>query len=115
MADRRIRELAERLNRLQIEQNQVARELRALQQEREEERRRTTRGTGPRTDRDGRIIFIANRVRYLTPGRYTSTEGTVVRFTRRFVVTEDDRGNIINREPRNVRVIPREEYEQRRR
>ena len=58
-------------------------------------------------DRDGNNILIGSRVRFLTKGRYRSTEGIVTRFSRNNtrVFAQDIDGFEVPRAPRNVRVI----------
>ena len=65
-------------------------------------------GSQPRVfDKNNRLIHIGDVISFLTPGRYTSTKGTVYRVVRSgmTVTARDDRNNAITRAPRNVRII----------
>ena len=59
------------------------------------------------TDRDGRTICIGDRIRFLTKGKFNSTEGVVSRFSKlnERVFAIDSDGQEIPRAPRNVRLI----------
>ena len=58
-------------------------------------------------DRDGNVICIGCVVRFLTKGRFDSTEGGVTEYNKSRVITEDHKGRSIERASRNVRVISR--------
>ena len=58
------------------------------------------------TDRDGNLIIRGDRVIFLTKGKFSSTEGTIVRFSidNKNVFAEDNTGKEIARRTINVRV-----------
>ena len=58
-----------------------------------------------RTDADGNLLQVGDKVSFITKGKFKSTEGVVTSFGKRFVSTVDDEGRIINRESRNLRRI----------
>lgn len=105
--------LTERLNRLTLERNRVIREINNINQRRQEaqareqrpQRQRQRTRQAERVDVNGTPLHVGDRVRFLTAGRYRSTEGTVHKFGTRFVVSEDDSGNKIAREYGNVERI----------
>ena len=59
------------------------------------------------TDREGRVINIGDKVVFLTKGKFRSTEGIVIRFSKNkeFVFAEDIDGREIPRAPHNVRIF----------
>ena len=94
--------LTERLNRLTLERNEVIEEINTLRP-RIVEGRHTQRNN--RVDANGTHLHLGDRVRFLTQGRYQTTQGTIVKFGSRFVVSLDNKGNKIAREYRNVEKI----------
>ena len=62
-----------------------------------------------RTDADGNLLQVGDKVSFITKGKFKSTEGVVTSFGKRFVSTVDDEGRIINRESRNLRQITTED------
>lgn len=104
--DQRLLEIIQRVRELQIEQQTLETEARIIRRRRQQQNRNRRRRPVPlRTDVNGTEIGVGDRVRFLTRGRYNSTQGRIVRFTDRFVVSEDNQGNRINREYGNVVLI----------
>ena len=60
---------------------------------------------GSHQDRDGNIIYVGSVVKFLTKGRFDSTEGVVDKYNKARVIAIDSKGRSIERAPRNVRVI----------
>ena len=60
-------------------------------------------------DHHGVKIELGDTVVFLTKGGYHAQGGKVVRFTKSFVVTKDERGNEIRRKPCNLRVTHKHE------
>lgn len=108
-ADERINELIQRIEQLEIEQRRLQAEIKDIHKT----RTKTETSSGTKEIRNNRIrrdvngdeIRVGDRVHFLTKGRYRSTQGRIVRFTDRFVISEDKRGNRINREYGNVQII----------
>ena len=106
-----IEDIQEQINNLCITADILEEQLtRLTEQERDQVRPSRQRGpvSRPRVfDRDGRLIHIRDVVTFLTPGRYTSTQGTVYRVARSgMTITGRDNKNIaITRAPRNIRII----------
>ena len=103
----RLNQLTEQLQRLQLQQRQVQEEIQTIR--RRHNQRNRARRSPFRIDANGDEIKVGDRVRFLTRGRYNSTEGVIVRFGTRFVVSIDDSKNYINREYGNVELITRNE------
>lgn len=104
--EERLNEIIQRVQALRIEQRVLEQEAREIR--RRSERRNNVRVRRPvplRTDANGVEIRAGDRVRFLTRGRYNSTEGRIIKFTERFVVSEDEQGRKINREYGNVALI----------
>ena len=99
--------LTERLNTLTLERNRVIREINNINQQRRQRprRQRQRRYQAERVDVNGTPLQEGDRVRFLTSGRYRSTEGTVLSFGIRFVTSLDKSGNKIAREYGNVEKI----------
>ena len=62
---------------------------------------------GSHQDRDGNIIYVGSVVKFLTKGRFDSTEGVVDKYNKTRVIAIDSKGRSIERAPSNVRVIYR--------
>ena len=67
----------------------------------------TTTPAGFHRDRDDNVIYIGCVVRFLTKGRFDSTEGVVTEYNKSRVIAEDYKASPIERASRNVRVISR--------
>ena len=67
----------------------------------------TATPAGTHRDRDGNVIYIGCVVRFLTKGRFESTEGVVAEYNKSRVVADDYQGRPIERAQRDVRVICR--------
>ena len=110
--DRRttIDNLRQELEALTIASRNIERAIREL--ENQEQQRPQGPVEGPAAvvappERDGNEIIVGYRVRFLTKGKYSSTEGTVTHFSRNNirVFATDDNGVEIPLAPRNVRII----------
>ena len=112
-----IEDLRSELARLSIASKNIERAIRELEnqdQQQQQRRQDEIQDKVPQSlrngakDRDGTPIRIGDRVRFLTKGAYSSTEGIVNRFSRNFVrvFALDSDGFEIPRAPKNVRVIP---------
>ena len=104
-----VEDIQEQINNLRITTDRLEEQLARLTER--EEQTRPTRQRGPESrprvfDRDGRLIHIGDVVIFLTPGRYTSTQGTVYRVARSgtTVTARDSRDVAITRAPSNVRI-----------
>jgi len=95
----RIEELTEQIRRLKIETNRVERELKDLKEKQER----------VKVDRYGTEVVVGCRVRFLTVGKYDSTEGIVIRLQNTCVVTKDSQDRTIARAYHNVRVLEDED------
>ena len=111
--DREINTITQRLQDINIQRTQLLQE--ELQYERElrilrnkQQRRSNVQDDEEkdiRRDRDGKVIHIGDRVRFLTRGVFKATEGEVKNFGRRFVVSIGEEGFEVNRLAKNLRVI----------
>lgn len=60
-------------------------------------------------DSKGREINIGDQVRFDTKGGFHATYGKVKRFTKHFVIAEDNRRVEVRRKPKNVTVLSKKE------
>ena len=67
----------------------------------------TATPAGSHRDRNSNVIYIGCVVRFLTKGRFDSTEGVVTEYNKSRVIAEDYKGRPIKRASRSVRVISR--------
>ena len=58
-----------------------------------------------RADTNGHILRVNDRVRYLSRGIQQSSTGKIESFGKRFVVTRDEYGRQVNKEPHRVRKL----------
>ena len=56
-------------------------------------------------DKRKRNIYIGDKVRFLTSGKFTSTEGVVSGYTKSRVTSIDKKNNEIHRAPHNLMLI----------
>ena len=98
-SSKQIEDLTEQIRQLRIKTNRVERELRDLRSKQE----RT------KVDRYGTEIVIGCQVRFLTTGKYDSTEGVVIRLKNTRVVTKDPQDRTIARAYHNVRILEEED------
>jgi len=112
--DRDIDNIIRRLESINVQKTRLLNEEieyeRELQELRREQRRRSSvqnvEEEEIRRDRDGKVIRIGDRVRFLTRGVFKANVGTVKSFGKRFVVsTEEEEGLEVNRLAKNLRVI----------
>ena len=102
----RIEDINIQRTRLLQEELQYERELRILRNKQQRQRNaQDDKEKIIRRDRDGKVIHIGDRVRFLTRGTFKVTEGEVKSFGRRFVVSLGEEGFEINRLAKNLRVI----------
>ena len=97
--------LREELARLSLVSDNIRRTIKNLEDQNQvpDPVKATTRRA---TDRDGRLVYIGDRVTFLTKRRLKSKEGIVSRFSRNEerVFAIDHSGNEIPRAPHNLRV-----------
>ena len=115
MADRAatIENLRRQLARLEIATDNIRQSIQDLENEQGPQQVQPRPAAAPVqqaqqvVDRDGNDILIGSRVRFITKGKYRSTEGVVTRFSRDHtrVFAEDIDGFEVPKAPRNVRVI----------
>ena len=67
----------------------------------------TATPAGSHRDRNSNVIYIGCVVRFLTKGRFDSTEGVVTEYNKSRVIAEDYKERPIEIASRNVRVISR--------
>lgn len=70
---------------------------------------KTKQNKGKICDKRGEEIHIGDKVDFNTKGKYHSVSGTVVRFTKHFVVSKDHNGNEIRRKPYNLLVLSKKQ------
>ena len=106
-----VENLRQQLKRLEIAASNIKRVIASLEEDPDQASpviQQPTR-TQPSSvlDRDGSIIKVGSKVKFLTKGRFSTTGGIVTRFSRRNerVFTRDCNGNEISRAPHNLRVV----------
>lgn len=101
--DEQINNVINRLSAIELEARSAREELSKLI--RKKKRDESKLKTDKHTDRHGTPIRKGCKVRYLTKGRYKSTEGKVTELKDDRVITVDRKGNTIWRSHNNVEVI----------
>ena len=97
--------LTQRIHNLHIQLRATERKLKEVQGRQVARQARGRRRKGaPQTptNSEGNRLYIGDKIRFLTTGRYRSTQGTIVTFGSRFFISKDNTGNIINREYKNT-------------
>ena len=100
-----IDDLINKLSKIQIELEQTKIELRQLKEERQDKKTtKVEKKTNP-TDRFGTPLKKGCRIKFLTKGRFPSTDRVVIGIGSTRVTATDDQGNDINRAFHNVEVV----------
>jgi hypothetical protein len=93
-----IEELIKRIDRLEIENKILRKDLNKCI--------KTTEPTNNTAkDAKGKVLKVGQKVRFITKGKYTSTEGVVKTIKETRVISIDSRKNKIVRAHRNVEII----------
>ena len=106
LASDKINELTEQLRQIRIAEATIAKELnRIILQHNLITKEKAKHNTGKITDSRGEVIEIGDVVRFESKGKYHSTQGKVIRFTKAFVIAVDNNKNEIRRKSKNLLVL----------
>jgi hypothetical protein len=100
-----IEQLIKRIEKLEIENNTLRKDLNKCIKDKQIPNDQTKQSQIGARDAKGRILKIGQKVRFITKGKYKSTEGFIETIKETRVISIDNRKNKIVRAHQNVEVI----------
>jgi hypothetical protein len=104
-----IEELIERINKLEIENRSLRKDLKQCIKSKPSVNTQVRQTKTTAKDAKGRVLEVGQKVRFVTKGKYKSTEGIIETIKETRVVSIDNKKNKIVRAHQNVEIIPKDD------
>ena len=104
-----IEELIQRINKLEIENKTLKKDLKQCIKSKSPANFPNKQTNNTARDANGKVLEIGQKVKFVTKGKYNSTEGIIETIKKTRVVSVDNRKNKIVRAHQNVEIVSKDD------